>query len=216
MNASELLLTGPENAVWCLMLAHGAGQSMDSPFMTAFAEGLAARGGDIGGLQVARFEFPYMRAIRQTGKNRPPDRTPVLLECWQAAIATMITTGRTRERLLIGGKSLGGRMASMVADDEAVAGLICLGYPFHPPGQPDKLRTEHLQTLRTPALICQGARDPFGSFEEVPTYSLSESIRLHWLEDGDHNFTPRKTSGRTEKDNWNSAIAAIIDFIENL
>jgi predicted alpha/beta-hydrolase family hydrolase len=117
---------------------------------------------------------------------------------------------------VIGGKSLGGRIASMLADETGVAGLVCLGYPFHPPGKPDRLRTEHLRTLHTPALILQGTRDPFGSPDEVSGYALSTSIRVHWLVDGDHSFKPRKSSGRTEQDNWNEGIEVVAAFVQRL
>ena len=111
---------------------------------------------------------------------------------------------------------MGGRVASMLADelfaDRQIAGLVCLGYPFHPPGQPDKLRTAHLETLKTPALICQGARDPFGTREEVSGYRLSPKIELHWLEDGDHDFRPRKASGLTTGGNLDAAAERVADW----
>jgi predicted alpha/beta-hydrolase family hydrolase len=102
--------------------------------------------------------------------------------------------------LVVGGKSMGGRVASMVSDQLLAAGkivgLLCLGYPFHPPGRPEQLRTAHLEALRTPALICQGTRDPFGTREEVAGYALSEQIELFWVEDGDHDLKPRKAVTR--------------------
>ena len=130
---------------------------MHSAFMAFFAEGLAAHG-----YRVARFEFPYMAARGRDGGRRPPDRPNVLLDAWQSVIDRL-----GPERLVIGGKSLGGRMASMIADAAGVRGLVCLGYPFHPPGQPEKLRIAHLHALRTPALILQGTRDSFGARDEV-------------------------------------------------
>jgi hypothetical protein len=114
---------------------------------------------------------------------------------------------------VLGGKSMGGRMASMVADELGVAGLVCLGYPFHAPGRPESPRIAHLQQLRTPALILQGTRDPFGSTEELAGYGLSPAIRVHWLEDGDHDFKPRKASGRTHRGNWDEALDAIGSFL---
>jgi len=211
--ACELLTVGPEGAARTLILAHGAGQGMDSPFMAAFAEGLAARGDGIGGLRVIRFEFPYMQEARRQGASRPPDREPVLLECWRRVIAQVEAGGCARGLLVIGGKSLGGRMASMIADEQGVAGLVCLGYPFHPPGKPERLRTAHLETLRTPTLICQGARDPFGQPAEVAGYALSPAIRFCWLADGGHSFEPGKASGRTEAENRQAAMEAIIEFL---
>lgn len=120
------------------------------------------------------------------------------------------------ERLVIGGKSLGGRIASMIADEMRVRGLVCLGYPFHPPGKPVQTRIGHLQQLRTPALILQGTRDAFGQPEEVAKYKLSTAIHLAWIEDGDHSFKPRARSGRTEADNLAAAVARVREFISAL
>jgi hypothetical protein len=108
---------------------------------------------------------------------------------------------------------MGGRIASMVADEAGVIGLVCLGYPFHPPGKAEKTRTGHLENLRTPTLILQGTRDSFGSPEDVRSYRLSAAIRIEWLEDGDHSFKPRVRSGRTEADNVRAAIALAAEFI---
>lgn len=215
MKTSELLWTGPQSAAWTLILAHGAGADMNSPFMAAFADGLPLQGKGIGGLRVARFEFPYMQA-RHQGRKKPPDREAVLLESWRYIIAAVVDKGCPRQRLLIGGKSLGGRMASLIADEQGIAGLICLGYPFHPPGKPRRPRIAHLQSLQTPTLICQGSRDPFGKPAEIASYGLSEAIQIHRLEDGDHSFKPRQAAGRTERENWQTAMAAIIGFIGNL
>jgi predicted alpha/beta-hydrolase family hydrolase len=179
---------------------------MDSPSMQAFADGLAAAG-----LCVVRFEFPYMRRRRETGKRSGPDRLPVLMDTWRAVI-----DAQDASRVVIGGKSMGGRIASMIADEAKVTGLVCLGYPFHPPGRPEKLRTDHLAELETPTLIVQGSRDPFGRPEEVEGYRLSKAIRVVWLEDGDHSFKPRKSSGRTEAQNIAEAVAAIADFAQGL
>jgi predicted alpha/beta-hydrolase family hydrolase len=118
--------------------------------------------------------------------------------------------------VVIGGKSMGGRIASMIADDAAVTGVVCLGYPFHPPGKPERLRTAHLETLKTSTLIVQGTRDPFGTREEVASYSLSAAIEVEWMEDGDHSLKPRKKSGRTLEDNLAEAVDAIVSFIRSL
>jgi predicted alpha/beta-hydrolase family hydrolase len=206
MGAPEFLFDGPAGAPLTIALAHGAGAPMDSPSMAAFAEGLAERG-----YRVARFEFPYMTERRRSGRKRPPDRANVLLDTWRAVIAEL-----GPERLVIGGKSLGGRTASMIADETGVCGLVCLGYPFHPPGRPQTPRTDHLRHLRTPTLILQGARDPFGPPDEVRGYALSPAIRVHWLEDGDHGFKPRKASGRSERQNWDEGIEAFADFVADL
>lgn len=201
-----MLLNGPENAAVTIALAHGAGAGMDTEFMTAFAEGLAEAG-----FRVVRFEFPYMRERRRTGKRRPPDREPILRQTWLDVIESL-----DAQTLVIGGKSMGGRMASLVADDTAAAGLICLGYPFHPSGRPERLRVEHLRDLQTPTLIVQGERDPLGNREEVAGYQLSKSIRIHWLPDGDHSFKPRKSSGRTLDQNLHDAVQACGEFVNTI
>jgi len=206
MAEPELLVDGPADAPLTVALAHGAGAPMDSPFMAAFARGLVDHG-----YRAVRFEFPYMAERRRSGKRAGPNRTEVLLETWRAVIRQFGSA-----ELVIGGKSLGGRMASMVADETGVRGLTCLGYPFHPPGRTDNVRVAHLKELRTPTLILQGTRDTFGSPEQVRGYDLSPVIRVRWLEDGDHGFKPRKKSGRTEQQNWEEGIDALAEFLAEL
>jgi predicted alpha/beta-hydrolase family hydrolase len=184
---------------------------MDAPFLQTVAQGVAA-----GGVRVVRFDFPYMRRAREEGRRRPPDRAPVLMEAYRAVIDELLADGLPRERLVIGGKSMGGRMASLIAEEQRVAGLVCLGYPFHPPGKPDRLRTGHLEDIRTPTLICQGERDTFGRRDEVTGYRLSDRIELAWLPDGDHGFKPRKASGHTEAGNQARCVALLIEFIRGL
>jgi uncharacterized protein len=203
-SAPTLLIDGPKRAKKTIILAHGAGAGMDTDFMNAFAQGLGKRG-----LRVVRFEFPYMVAKRETGKGRPPDREPVLRATWQIVIDSLKS-----EQLFIGGKSMGGRIASLIADEAEVAGLVCLGYPFHPTGKPEQLRVEHLKSIRTPTLVVQGERDPFGSRGEVSGYPLSTRIRIHWLTDGDHSFKPRKSSERTLEENWAEGIDVVASFVE--
>ena len=163
------------------LFAHGAGAPMDTPWMSQVARGLAAHG-----IRVVRFEFPYMAARRGTKKRGGPDRQPVLLETWRQVIAEH--GGGTR--VAIGGKSMGGRMSTMIADEQEVRAVVCIGYPFHPPGRPQQLRTAHLETLRTPTLIVQGTRDEFGSRDEVAQYALSPSIRIEWIEGANHSMKP--------------------------
>ena len=202
----EFLFDGPETAALSIALAHGAGAPMESAFMSFFAGGLAAHG-----FCVARFEFPYMAARRREGVRRPPDRPNLLLDTWRSAIDRL-----GPDRVVIGGKSLGGRMASMIADQAGVRGLVCLGYPLHPPGNPERLRIAHLRELRTPALFLQGTRDPFGGREEIERARLSAAIRVHFLEDGDHGFKPRPSSGRTERQNLDEALAVLLHFLARL
>lgn len=215
--ALQFLFDGPADAPLTLILAHGAGAPMDSPFMTFFAKGLAHHG-----WRVARFEFPYMAARGAEGKRRPPDPPQVLTRTWRAAIAALAAGGGSG-RLVIGGKSLGGRIASMIADDAGVRGLVCLGYPFSPPRKANAgmgraaeavtARIAHLKILSTPALIVQGTHDPFGGPEQVRSYDLAPSITVHWLEDGDHGFVPRKASGRTAQQNQDEALEAVAAFL---
>jgi len=205
---AEFLFDGPADAALTVVLAHGAGAPMNTPFLSSVARGLAA-----GGYRVARFEFPYMRARRDTGrKGGAPDREPILRNSWKEVVEKLGGGGR----LVIGGKSMGGRIASMVADEVGARGLVCLGYPFHPPGRPEKLRTKHLETLATRALIVQGTRDAFGTEEDVAGYRLSPAIRVVWLQDGDHSWKPRAASGRSEAQNMADAIAAIREFLASL
>ena len=208
----HIIRAGPAQAAAVLILAHGAGAGSNSAFMEWFAQSLA--GPELtGGLAVCRFDFPYMVKRRSTGTKRPPDRAAVLIETWHAAINWVRRSPTPPHRLFIGGKSMGGRIASMVAEDEKVDGIVCLGYPFHPPGKPDKLRTEHLEDLNIPMLVCQGERDVFGHRAESASWQLPGSIQFSWLTDGDHSFKPRKKSGLTEADNRTTARQAIIKFI---
>jgi predicted alpha/beta-hydrolase family hydrolase len=187
---TTFLFDGDDAAPVTILLAHGSGAPMDSPSMTATAKALAEAG-----LRVARFEFRYMAARRQ-GHRKPPPRAETVNPEYVQAIADLRARGVTG-KLIIGGKSMGGRVASMVADamyaQGGISGLVCLGYPFHPPDKPEQLRTKHLTGLRTPTLIFQGTRDEFGTRDEVAGYGLSDAIEVIWLEDGDHDLKPRKS-----------------------
>jgi predicted alpha/beta-hydrolase family hydrolase len=201
---TRFLISGPAEAAATILLAHGAGAPMDSAAMDSATQALAAAG-----LRVARFEFDYM-AARRSGARKPPPRAESLQDEYLAALDALPKQhargdGGSAAPLIIGGKSMGGRVASMIADrafaEARIAGLLCLGYPFHPVGKPERLRTAHLAALRVPALIVQGTRDPFGTPEEVAGYTLSPAIELLWLEDGDHDLKPRKSvSGHTAAD----------------
>jgi uncharacterized protein len=204
---TRFIFDGPPTAARSLVLAHSAGAPMDSPFMNKVAAGVADAG-----IRVARFEFPYMSRRRETGARGAPDPGPVLMQSWRDAIGEL----GDAKNMIIGGKSLGGRIASMVADEAGVLGLVCLGYPFHPPKRPAQTRVKHLRELRTPAMILQGTRDTFGLPEEIAGYALSRAIRIEWLEDGDHSFKPRVRSGQTEAGNLQKAIELVVGFIASL
>ena len=206
--ALSLLSSGPSDAPAAFLFAHGAGAPEDSPFMEAIAEGLADRG-----WRVHRFAFPYMRRSRETGRRCPPDRAPVLQQCFRDVVA-QIEGGAP---LFIGGKSMGGRMASLILNELALAGRVrgglCFGYPFHPLGKPLQLRIDHLQQFQLPCLILQGERDPMGRAEDVAGYGLTAPLQVAWIPDGDHSFKPRKRSGRTESMNWQLAVDLADQFM---
>lgn len=207
----DFLIDGPADAPATILLAHGAGAPMDSGSMTAIAGALAAEG-----VRVARFEFAYM-AARRDGQRRPPPRAETLIPEYREAVAALGAS----PPLVIGGKSMGGRVASMAADElrEAglVEGLVCLGYPFHPPGKPHQLRTRHLETLETPALIFQGTRDPFGGPDDVAGYPLAPRTEVHWLEDGDHDLKPRRSVvGLTAADHLATVAAMVATWVRSL
>ena len=167
------------------------------------AQGLADRG-----FRVLRFDFPFMRA-RRLGSRRGPDHMPALQDAFREAVSMCGS-----DHFALAGKSMGGRVATMVADDLGARGVVVYGYPFHPPGKPDQLRTAHLETIQTRTLILQGERDPFGVPTEVATYRMSPAVELQWLDDGDHSFSPRKKSGRTLEQNCDVAIEASAAFLQ--
>lgn len=201
-----VIWNGPKNSEKLFIFTHGAGAPMDTDFMDYFAEDLGKNK-----TRVLRFEFPYMALRREGHGKRPPNTQKILLECWSDVIKECRKFHNGE--IYIGGKSMGGRMASMIADQEGVAGLICLGYPFYAPGKQYKPRIDHLENLNTRSLILQGERDSMGSKEIVEKYSLSTKISISWLPDGDHGLKPRKKSGFTEEGNFNLASNLISNFI---
>ncbi|WP_460236582.1 alpha/beta family hydrolase [Aurantivibrio plasticivorans] len=188
-----------------LLLAHGAGAPMDSPFMEQIARLLADQH-----IDVVRFEFPYMAERRATGKKRPPNRQPELLDTWrmvfsQQQAATVPT--------YIGGKSMGGRMAAIIANELACAGVVCLGFPFYPAGKPEKNRVETLQQIKKPTLVIQGERDSLGNKETVSQYKLAKSVAVSWLADADHDLKPRKRSGHSHEEHLIRTADWIAEFV---
>jgi len=195
------------------LFAHGAGADCDSTFMQTIALGLAEQG-----IRVARFNFDYMQQRIETGSRRPPERAHKLIAQFEARIKSLAE--QHPEGMVIGGKSMGGRMASLVASMlaenqlTAIKGVACLGFPFHPAGKPDKLRTEHFPLVTQKQLIIQGDRDKLGSFDEVESYHLPTAIEWCWLADGDHDLKPRVKSGFTHQAHLQQAITSLASFIQ--
>ncbi|HCG5236393.1 TPA: alpha/beta fold hydrolase [Vibrio parahaemolyticus] len=202
---SQWIVEGPENGS-LFVFAHGAGAGMEHDFMTAVAKGLVEQG-----IRVVRFNFPYMVKRSEDGKKRPPDRAPKLLEAYSEVIAHFASSP-----VVIGGKSMGGRMASLLAEHELVAGIACLGFPFHPPGKPEKFKGDHLASIDKPTLILQGERDTFGKREEFGEFVFSQQVKVSFLPDGDHSFKPRKSSGHTEAGNIALAVEQLSAFINEV
>ena len=204
----HLKWNGQPDKGFVVALAHGAGAPMDSSFMEMFAIGLCSNG-----FSVVRFEFPYMQRRRVDNIRRPPDSIEKMQNRWREVISRLVNMGISRNRLIIGGKSMGGRVASMIADSEKILGLVCLGYPFHPPGKPEIKRTEHLELLKAPSLFVQGTRDTLGSADDVREYTLSPSICFRWIKDGDHNLKPRKSTNVTHQHALEEGVNSVADFI---
>ena len=202
---NNVIIDGEDNPI-TFIFAHGAGAGMDHEFMQSVAKGLAFKG-----IRVIRFNFPYMIKRAEDGKRRPPDRAPKLLEAYQEIIEQV-----DADKLVIGGKSMGGRMASHLSELDKVAAMACLGFPFHPPGKPEKYKGEHLAELAKPCLILQGERDTFGKREEFADFYLSDSIRVEFIPDGDHSFKPRKSSGYTEQQNIALMVEKLSAFIKEV
>jgi predicted alpha/beta-hydrolase family hydrolase len=189
---------GPAHASATVVLAPGAGAGMEHPFLASVARGLAAAD-----LAVVRLDFPY-----RTAGRRAPDRMPVLQQALRDVVRDHV-----RGPFVLAGKSMGGRVATMVADELGAHGVVVFGYPFHPPAQPQRLRTAHLAALRTRTLLLQGERDEFGTREEVEGYALSPAIELAWFADGDHSLVPRARSGFTAAAHLATAIGLAVAFV---
>nr|WP_240036491.1 alpha/beta family hydrolase [Halomonas urmiana] len=184
-----------EGRVGRLLIAHGAGAGQDSTFMQRLRVSLATVG-----VQTLAFEFDYLQTMRREGRRRPPSSVERLVD--ELSLWCDSVSHRDLPPPWLGGKSMGGRVASMLAAQAphrtSPAGLVLCGYPFHPPGKPERLRLAHWPSLASPTLVVQGSRDPFGTREQVAGYALPEVAHLHWLEDGDHDWKPRRASGRDQ------------------
>ncbi|MCX7126748.1 alpha/beta fold hydrolase [Aeromonas sp.] len=203
----DVLREGAVDAPVRILLAHGAGAGMEHAFLAELSRLLA--GPEI---EVVRFNFPYMTKRAQDGKRRPPDRQPLLLEHWRQMVREF-----AHPRLFLAGKSMGGRMAAELYHDGGdamnAAGLLILGYPFHPPAKPDSWRGDVLKQIKVPTLLLQGERDTFGSRAELAEFPFSPNVSVHWLTDGDHGFKPRKVSGVSEQENMQYAADTIKHFV---
>lgn len=213
-----------------VIFAHGAGAGMTHEFMQDISFRLIelANQHQIS-LEVVRFNFPYMRLREKTNSKRPPDRAPKLLADFAEHLRVhhFNHLHHNKTQLFIAGKSMGGRMASLLVSDDApeyvaplqethlqeIKGVMCLGFPFHPPKKLEKFKGEHLARLKTSLLLLQGERDNMGTKEDVSAYTLAPCIQTIWLSDGDHSFKPRVRSGFTEKENRALAAQSMFDFI---
>lgn len=191
-----------------LILGHGAGANQSSTFMRSFAEGLAARG-----LDVVTFNFLYS----ERGRGGPDPKAKLEL-CYQSVIDAARRHAKLKgNRLAIGGKSMGGRIASQVAasSKQDLAGLVFLGYPLHPPGRPEQLRDAHLKDVQAPMLFVQGARDAFGSPSELRKVfdRLSLNATLFEIETGDHSFKVLKSVQLTQEQVHESVMDEIVRWL---
>lgn len=197
-----------EGARDVLVLAHGAGAGMSHPFMQTVAERLAARD-----LTVVRFNFAYIEA----GK-KAPDRQVVLEDTYRGVVE-QVRGELQPQRLFLGGKSMGGRIASYLpASGVGCDGLVFLGYPLHPPGRPDRIRDAHLYEVAVPLLFVEGTRDPFcplATLEELRA-KLTAPSEVAVVEDGDHSFKVRKSSGRSTDEALDEVVGAVAAWIKRL
>jgi predicted alpha/beta-hydrolase family hydrolase len=194
-----------------VLLGHGAGANQLSGFMVMIAKGLAARGFD-----VMTFNFVY----KERGRSMP-DPKARLESCYQAVIKTAQTNRKLKQnRLIIGGKSMGGRIASQVAAvaPDGIAGLVFLGYPMHPPGRPEKMRDAHLKDIQAPMLFVQGARDAFGTAEEIRAVikRLRLAAKVYVIEGGDHSFKVPKSLGVLQQDIYEAVMDEVDKWLHEL
>jgi predicted alpha/beta-hydrolase family hydrolase len=187
---------------WTLAYAPGASADLRDPFGVYAAGELAARG-----VTVVRFQFPYKEAGRSA-----PDRPPVLEATWRAVIEAV---REPRRKLCVGGRSMGGRIASMVAADGSPVDAVCLfANPLHPPGKPENARVEHLPRLKVPTMFISGTNDAFGSPDELRTAAKKvRGSKIHLLDGADHGFSVKKSTGRTREDVWAEAVTAFTDWL---
>ena len=193
MKFDNILINGPKEAKNILLLAHGAGAPMDSIFMNTISDGL-----NNNGIITFRFEFPYMEK-RRSGKNTFPDKLDILCDFYKK-IYFNIKKANPDKNIWLGGKSMGGRVATLISRSLDIKGVIVFGYPFHPINKLDKLRLESLQLSGPTILIIQGTRDKFGTITEVKKYKIHKNNTIFWIKDGDHSYNTLKKSELSSKD----------------
>ncbi|MCX4030015.1 dienelactone hydrolase family protein [Endozoicomonas sp. SM1973] len=207
----DVIFNQPDSPVALCFLAHGAGAGMQSEFMETLAAALQAHA-----VFVVRFEFPYMQKMTDDGKRRPPDRADRLVAHWQTVVAEITQHPKLLQLpCFLAGKSMGGRMAMMAVNQikQAVA-AIGFGYPFYGRGKNQQPRVEPLLGLEKPAVLIQGTRDPMGTAQQVAELPHFAKVQLAWLEDGDHDFKPRKASGFTQAQHIATAAKLTRYFIQ--
>lgn len=213
MHAESLVWTIPPSPHAVLVFAHGAGAGPDSQFMQSMADALSNHG-----IVVGRVEFPYWSKIRETGKKRPPDRAPVLDQCFAEAVASA-SEKFPHLPVWVGGKSMGARVALRAVGQSSsqlpVSGWIGFGFPFHPPGKPERNRLNEMTTMPTNSLIIQGTKDPFGNQIWVPEQVRTHAIRsrIHWVEQAGHDLNPPKSSGISAQEAWQAQAKVVAEFI---
>jgi uncharacterized protein len=210
MVLTDLAYQGPERgADRAVLLAHGAGADMNAATLTTVADALADAK-----VPSLRFNFPY-----KARGARAPDRPPVLEAAVREAAGELARlTKLPPERLVYGGRSMGGRICSMVAADDGALGLVLLGYPLHPPGRATQLRVAHFARLHMPALFVSGTRDAFGTPAELKRHAkkLKGPVSFHWVETADHGFKPLKSGGLTVDAVLAEVAGAVVEFVEGL
>jgi predicted alpha/beta-hydrolase family hydrolase len=207
---TDVAYQGPKRgADRAVLLAHGAGADMHAAALTTVADALAAAK-----IPSLRFNFPYKAAGR-----RSPDRAPVLEAALREAAKELAARAKVpTDRLVLGGRSMGGRIGSMVAAEDGALGVVLLGYPLHPPGRTDQLRVEHFPRLTMPVLFASGTRDAFGTPDELQQHAstIKGRVRFHWIDTGDHGFKPLKSSGVTPQAALVGVAEAVVDFVAGL
>ena len=195
------------------LLAHGAGAPSGSEWMNQLVETIQSKAGNY--IEVQRFNFDYMEKALRNEKKYPPDRMPKLLARWKSEIESSLS----EKNIFIGGKSMGGRAATLLDQNflkENVKGIANFGFPFHAPGKLPGDRIRHLEIFEIPCLINQGERDPMGTREEIYNYNLSNKICVKYIPDGNHDLKPRVKSGLSLESNLNLAVDNLIEFINKV